>query len=59
MTYTLKKTQRPMVAELPKAIQQQIFYYLQTDNFKAAKQLRDQYLTCYDINEAGQKQEEQ
>ncbi|MDF3055020.1 MAG: hypothetical protein K0Q74_927 [Gammaproteobacteria bacterium] len=36
-----------MFQELPKYIQQQILSYLESDNFVAAKKLRDSYLASY------------
>ncbi|HVV69595.1 MAG TPA: hypothetical protein VHE99_11300 [Gammaproteobacteria bacterium] len=33
-----------MLIDLPQPIQQQVVYYLEADNFIAAKELHDQYL---------------
>ncbi len=33
-----------MFIDLPQPIQQQVLYYLEADNFTAAKQLHDQYM---------------
>lgn len=38
-----------MFKELPKQIQQQILYYLQTNNFIAAKRLRDAFFNTQSI----------
>jgi hypothetical protein len=39
-----------MFNELPKKIQEEIMYYLTTNNFAAAKALRDDYINSISLN---------
>lgn len=37
-----------MFAVLPKSLQDQVIHYMQTDNFRAAKELHDDYFNSQD-----------